>query len=235
MIRLLIARIAMVLRHAPQSVSLCWLRGGLYGGWLAGVGCLLATASVLGAEAQPAAPPNLLLDAQLRHVRREGEREWADFPEQPESNQFSVRFEVPEGTTWRTLRLRQVDVRQSWSVRLNDRELGSLVADENDQIRLLSIPPGTLRPEENELTIAQGTGSTAVDDIRVGAAELLELDAEEFAPESVSLSADGLSAFVKLSEMRENFVYDFNFAALRSSDGSAPLNQKAAYTVRRKP
>jgi hypothetical protein len=179
-IRLLIARIAMVLRHAPQSFSLCWLRGGLYGGWLAGVGCLLATASVLGAEAQPAAPPNLLLDAQLRHVRREGEREWADFPEQPESNQFSVRFEVPEGTTWRTLRLRQVDVRQSWSVRLNDRELGSLVADENDQIRLLSIPPGTLRPEENELTIAQGTGSTAVDDIRVGAAELLELDAEEF-------------------------------------------------------
>jgi glucose/arabinose dehydrogenase len=62
-----------------------------------------------------------------------------------------------------------------------------------------------------------------------------ELDSQEFAPESVSLSADGLSAFVKLSEMRENFVYDFNFAALRSSDGSAPLNQKAAYTVRRKP
>jgi hypothetical protein len=62
-----------------------------------------------------------------------------------------------------------------------------------------------------------------------------ELDSQEFAPESVSLSADGLSAFVKLSEMLENFVYDFNFAALRSSDGSAPLNQRAAYTVRRKP
>jgi hypothetical protein len=149
-------------------------------GWLLGVGCLLAAAVGLGAEANPATPPSLLLDAQLHHLRREGEREWADFPEQPESNQLSLRFVIPEGTTWRTLRLRQVDVRQSWDVRLNDRELGSLVADENDQIRLLTIPPETLRPGENALTIAPGPGSTAVDDIRVGAVELLEPAAEEF-------------------------------------------------------
>jgi hypothetical protein len=30
-------------------------------------------------------------------------------------------------------------------------------------------------------------------------------------------------------------VYDFNFASLRAADGSPALNQKAAYTLRRKP
>jgi hypothetical protein len=144
--------------------------------------CLLVMAAVCGAEENSSTPipARMVLDSQLHHVRREGEREWADFPEQPESNQLSLRFAVSEGTTWRTLRLRQVDVRQTWSVRLNDRDLGSLVADENDQIRLLSIPPGTLHPDGNELSIAQGAGSTAVDDIRVGAVELLELSTEDF-------------------------------------------------------
>jgi hypothetical protein len=62
-----------------------------------------------------------------------------------------------------------------------------------------------------------------------------ELDSHEFFPDSVSLSEDGLSARLKMPEMRENFLYDFDFALLRASDGSPALNQKAAYTLRRKP
>ena len=62
-----------------------------------------------------------------------------------------------------------------------------------------------------------------------------ELDSHDVSLESVSLSNDGLSAFVKISDIRENFVYDFSFAALRSADGSAALNQKAVYTLRRMP
>jgi hypothetical protein len=62
-----------------------------------------------------------------------------------------------------------------------------------------------------------------------------EMDSHEFSPESVSLSEDGLSARLKIPEMRENFVYDFNFGSLRAADGSPVLNQKAAYTLRRKP
>jgi hypothetical protein len=64
-------------------------------------------------------------------------------------------------------------------VRLNGRDLGSLLADENDQVRLFPIPDTVLRPGDNELTIAQATSSTAVDDIRVGEIELLEPSLEE--------------------------------------------------------
>jgi glucose/arabinose dehydrogenase len=54
-------------------------------------------------------------------------------------------------------------------------------------------------------------------------------------PQSVRLSPDGMEAELTLEEMPENQVYDFDFQALRSKDGEPPLNQKAAYTLRRKP
>ena len=62
-----------------------------------------------------------------------------------------------------------------------------------------------------------------------------ELEARDFSPDSVFLSGDGLSARLKVPDMRENFVYDFNFDSLRAADGSAALNQKAVYTLRRRP
>lgn len=62
-----------------------------------------------------------------------------------------------------------------------------------------------------------------------------ELNKVTLSPESVVVSEDRMEAEVTLSEMPENCVYDFDLQALRSKDGEALLNQKAAYTLRRKP
>ena len=152
---------------------------GREAGWLVALLCLVVSLPAWGSEDCAAAPPSLMVDAGLHHLRREGDREWDDFPEQPESSQLAVRFMVPEGSTWRTLSLRQVDVRLAWTVRLNGRELGTLLADENDQVRLIAIPDNVLQTGDNELTIAQAAGSTAIDDIRVGELQLLEPAVEE--------------------------------------------------------
>jgi hypothetical protein len=62
-----------------------------------------------------------------------------------------------------------------------------------------------------------------------------ELEKDFVVPQKVTLSADGLTADLKISELRENFVYDFDMRNLRSRDGESLLNQKAAYTLRKKP
>ena len=62
-----------------------------------------------------------------------------------------------------------------------------------------------------------------------------ELDKVTVTPESVTLGSDGLEAEVTLSEMPLDCVYDFDLQALRSREGELLLNQKAAYTLRRRP
>jgi hypothetical protein len=44
-----------------------------------------------------------------------------------------------------------------------------------------------------------------------------------------------LSAELELAELHENFVYDFYFDHLRTAAGEEVLNDRAAYTLRRKP
>jgi hypothetical protein len=44
-----------------------------------------------------------------------------------------------------------------------------------------------------------------------------------------------LSAELELAELHENLVYDFYFDRLRSGTGEEVLNDRAAYTLRRKP
>ena len=62
-----------------------------------------------------------------------------------------------------------------------------------------------------------------------------ELEKEFVVPSKITLSADGLTADLKISELHENFVYDFDMRNLRSREGDMLLNQKAAYTLRKKP
>lgn len=62
-----------------------------------------------------------------------------------------------------------------------------------------------------------------------------ELEQEWLTPRSVKISADGLSAELELAELHENFVYDFYFDHLRTAAGEEVLNDRAAYTLRRKP
>ena len=109
---------------------------------------------------------NHVLDGKLHHLRVGDKREWNDFPLQAESASLTLRFQSrPNPGEW-TLRLRQQDVRQTWKVLLNNKELERLPPDENDMVVYVPIPAGWLAAGENTLTIAQ-VGKVA-DDVRIG-------------------------------------------------------------------
>jgi hypothetical protein len=107
-----------------------------------------------------------ILDAKLHHLRVGAEREWSEFPLQPEGPNLVLRFPIERNAGEWTLRLRQQDVRQTWKVLLNGKELGRLVSDENDMVIYLPVPANWLLAGDNTLLIEQ-VGKIA-DDIRVG-------------------------------------------------------------------
>jgi hypothetical protein len=125
---------------------------------------LLALAILLGTC--PAWAKSIVLDARLHHLRVEGRREWSDFPATPEAPGLSLRFQARRNDTEWTLRLRQQDVKQTWQVLLNDKELARLPPDENDTVLALPVPMGRLADGENQLRIEQ-VGRTP-DDVRIG-------------------------------------------------------------------
>jgi hypothetical protein len=107
-----------------------------------------------------------VLDAKLHHLRVGAEREWSDFPAQAEGPSLTVHLQAEANAGEWTLRLRQQDVRLTWKVLLNGKEISRLSTDENDTVLYLPIPPGALRAGENTLKIEQV--GKASDDIRVG-------------------------------------------------------------------
>jgi hypothetical protein len=114
-----------------------------------------------------AAAREIVLDAKLHHLRAGAEREWTDFPLQAEGPSLTLRFQGERNASEWTLRLRQQDVRQTWKVTLNGKELTRLPNDENDAVLYLPIPAGRLVTGENTLAIEQ-IGKTP-DDVRIGA------------------------------------------------------------------
>src|SRR5439155_876942 len=93
-------------------------------------------------------------------------REWSDFPAEAEGSALTVKFRAKANIAEHTLRLRQQDVKQTWKVLLNGKDLGRLIQDENDTELVLPVPPGRLADSENVLVI-EATGRIP-DDIRVG-------------------------------------------------------------------
>src|SRR5687767_7136919 len=83
-----------------------------------------------------------VVDNRLHHLRSGPDREWADFPAQAEGPRLSVTFRATKNAAEHTLRLRQQDVKQTWKVVLNGKDLGRLATDENDTELVLPIPPG---------------------------------------------------------------------------------------------
>ena len=72
-----------------------------------------------------------------------------------EGASLSLRFSAgPNDSEW-ALRLRQQDVRQSWKVMLNGKELGRLAGDENDMVVYFPVPSGALSASGNTLAIEQ--------------------------------------------------------------------------------
>jgi hypothetical protein len=119
-----------------------------------------------GALVQTRVAAEQMLKPELVHLRTSPEREWSEFPEKTEQTKLIVRFEAKRNEAEHTLRLRQQDVKQAWRVTLNEKDLGRLIADENDTIAYFRIPPGQLKDGDNNLAIEQTTRTP--DDIRVG-------------------------------------------------------------------
>jgi hypothetical protein len=107
-----------------------------------------------------------VLTPRLHHLRATTEREWSDFPAKAESHTLSLPFQAKRNEGEWTLRLRQQDVKQTWKVLLNGKELGRLLQDENDTVLYLKVPPRWLLAGENKLLIEQ-IGKVP-DDVRVG-------------------------------------------------------------------
>lgn len=107
-----------------------------------------------------------VLDARRHHVRLGTEREWAEFPPEAEADRLVVTFAAEENPRDATLRLRHRDVKQRWTIALNDRKLGQLPPDGNDMVTFWTIPPHTLHTGENVLRIT-GAGKTS-DDVLLG-------------------------------------------------------------------
>ncbi len=114
----------------------------------------------------PSIAAPLVIDARLHHLRAGTEREWSDFPAEAEGSNFTATFPAKANDGEQTLRVRQQDVKQTWKVLLNGKELGRLVIDENDTEIVLPVPAGQLVDGKNTLVI-EATGRVP-DDIRVG-------------------------------------------------------------------
>ena len=125
---------------------------------------LLVGFVVLSAADAPATAH--ILTPRLHHLRLGPKPEWDDFPKQAEGPRLVLRFQAEANKGEQTLILRQQDVRQTWRVLLNGKELGRLPPDENDMVIVIPISPGRLLAGENVLAIEQV--GKVVDDIRVG-------------------------------------------------------------------
>ncbi|MGE5190952.1 MAG: CehA/McbA family metallohydrolase [Deltaproteobacteria bacterium] len=113
-----------------------------------------------------AAADERVLTAKLHHLRSGAVREWADFPEQAEAAELRLTFPAKANAAEQTLRLRHRDVKQTWKVRVNDREVGRLPPDENDMVTYWAVPPNTLKDGPNVLVIS--SQDKAGDDISIG-------------------------------------------------------------------
>ncbi|VTR92990.1 hypothetical protein : Uncharacterized protein OS=Planctomyces maris DSM 8797 GN=PM8797T_17112 PE=4 SV=1 [Gemmata massiliana] len=132
--------------------------------------------------AQVGAGP-LVVDARLHHLRAGTQREWADFPAESEGATLTTKFRAKANAGEQTLRLRQQDVKQTWKVLLNGKELGRLVADENDTEIVFPVPAGRLVDGENVLVIE--TAGRISDDIRVGEIVLEDRPVKAFLSEAI--------------------------------------------------
>ena len=118
------------------------------------------------------AQQTISIEPSMIHIRNVEPREWSEFPEQSDTNEFRGRFLLDK-----TLQAPAVicfehqDVKQTWNVSLNGDNLGRLERDENAMRVCFEVSPDQLTRGLNELRI--WTKSEKADDIRVGRAELI--------------------------------------------------------------
>jgi hypothetical protein len=123
---------------------------------------------------------NQTLDDRMHHLRFGDKREWDEFPQKPEAPELFLKFTATANPTEQTLRLRHRDLKQTWTVTLNDKKIATLPLDENPMTTAWPVPPGALRNGPNELRIAcTARAGEAADDVSIGAIELLDLPRQQ--------------------------------------------------------
>src|SRR4029078_3363910 len=108
--------------------------------WPAVWTAVLSTAALSGGAAIRGAPAaDLIVTARMHHLRIGATREWDEFSEQAEGAAVVLPFAATANPVERTVRLRHRDVRQSWCVDVNGREIACLPPDEADTISYLAL------------------------------------------------------------------------------------------------
>jgi hypothetical protein len=141
--------------------------------WSAVLGLLALLLLVL--QSAPAA--DLVITGRMHHLRSGAEREWAEFPERAEGTQLVAAFQAKPNHREQTLRLRHRDLKQSWIVLLNGKEIARLPTNEADTITYWPVPAGVVGDGANELRIRCADGTS--DDVAIGEAMLIDRPREE--------------------------------------------------------
>ena len=134
---------------------------------------LLSSCFVLLAAAwtpgRPQEEPDLVIDATFHHLGNDLTPEWPEAPAEPEGARLELRFESAPLAGEATLALRQRDVDDPWSVRLNGETIATLARGDELRERWYVVPPGALVAGENVLVFesASGTDDMVVGDVRL--------------------------------------------------------------------
>jgi len=89
------------------------------------------------------------------HLRIGNHPEWLSFSE-PHQSELKIDFDYTQNTSEKTLCLKQEDVKQNWLIRLNGKDLGKLITDENAMTVYFVLPPDILKIGKNTLLIYAG-------------------------------------------------------------------------------
>jgi len=96
----------------------------------------------------------LQLNGGPTHLRSGNVPEWEEFAARtPDGRRLDLRFTAPPNASEATLFIRQDDVRQDWTVELNDKRLGTLFLMEADLVHSIPVPAHALKTGENVLSV----------------------------------------------------------------------------------
>jgi hypothetical protein len=174
---------------------------------------------------------SLTVMKEMRHLRNGDKREWSTFPASGDRS-LVISFDVSDPASWKTIRIRQQDVKQPWQLSINNKEAGQLVADEKDLTIYLPLPDNFLTAGKNTLTISSTAGTS--DDIRVGEIVLLRRsvdDKQSQASVQISVIDRGISlpAPARITVLDENG--SMHQVAANDPSGHLAIRSGCVYTA----
>ena len=127
---------------------------------------LLLLAVIQGKSLAAPANSSHVIDSGMHHIRNAEPREWSHHPEKAEAAEMVLDFDLDDPANFKLLTLRQEETQRTWSVTLNEQEIGKLIRDHNHLEHGIAIPTELLKKKGNHLVIS--CNSPKADDILVG-------------------------------------------------------------------